>query len=140
MTEDDCHVYHPDAEIGFNCKIHNSAELYPGIVVGSRCKIQGGAYLFRGVILEDDVFIGPCVCFTNVINPRAWIPRMDEIRRTLVKRGAKYRGKCYYRLWSDYRPICYDWGRRGSYKERGRLCSCGRCSCKTDWICRQRRQ
>lgn len=90
MTDNyhNCQPGQNGTEIGPNCIIHSSAEIYPGVVVGDGCKIQGGAYIFKGVVLEEDVFVGPCVCFTNIHNPRAWIPRMDEIRQTLVKRGA----------------------------------------------------
>lgn len=60
----------------------------PDVRIGHGCKIQNNVSVYSGVTLEDDVFCGPSAVFTNVINPRAFIPRMDEIRPTLVRRGA----------------------------------------------------
>jgi UDP-2-acetamido-3-amino-2,3-dideoxy-glucuronate N-acetyltransferase len=56
--------------------------------VGNGCKIQNNVSIYKGVNLEDNVFCGPSMVFTNVFNPRAHIPRMDELRPTLVKKGA----------------------------------------------------
>ena len=60
----------------------------PDVIVGDGCKIQNNVSIYKGVSLEDDVFCGPSMVFTNVINPRAHIRRMDEARPTLVRRGA----------------------------------------------------
>lgn len=62
--------------------------IYPGTIVGDKCKIQAGALLFEGVVLKDHVFIGPGVVFTNVKNPRAWIPRRNKFETTIVKKWA----------------------------------------------------
>ncbi len=56
--------------------------------MGDRCKVQNNVSVYKGVTLEDEVFCGPSMVFTNVYNPRAAIRRMDEIRPTLVKKGA----------------------------------------------------
>jgi UDP-2-acetamido-3-amino-2,3-dideoxy-glucuronate N-acetyltransferase len=60
----------------------------PGVIVGDRVKIQNNVSLYTGVELEDEVFCGPSMVFTNVINPRSSIVRRNEYRRTVVKRGA----------------------------------------------------
>jgi UDP-2-acetamido-3-amino-2,3-dideoxy-glucuronate N-acetyltransferase len=76
------------ARIGANCTIGEGVHIGPNVVVGNGCKIQNGAQLFEGVELEDDVFVGPHVVFTNVRYPRAHVPRRDQFEKTLVKRGA----------------------------------------------------
>ncbi|MFC1866664.1 acyltransferase [Thermodesulfobacteriota bacterium] len=60
----------------------------PDVTVGNRVKIQNNVSVFKGVTLEDGVFCGPSMVFTNVYNPRSYIPRKDDLRPTLVKEGA----------------------------------------------------
>ena len=60
----------------------------PNVKVGNGCKIQNNVSLYEGVILEDEVFCGPSMVFTNVFNPRSAIPRINELRPTLIKKGA----------------------------------------------------
>lgn len=74
--------------IGDNCQIGHCCYIDKDVLIGSGVKIQNHVSIFTGVEIEDDVFIGPNVTFTNVKNPRAWIPRMDEMKRTLIKKGA----------------------------------------------------
>src|SRR3954463_10979919 len=76
------------ARIGRHCNIGQNVVISPGVVVGDNVKIQNNVSVYTGVILEDDVFCGPSVVFTNVINPRSHVPRKDEYRSTLVGRGA----------------------------------------------------
>lgn len=76
------------ASIGEDCNIGQNVVVGPGAVIGNRCKVQNNVSVYPGVTLEDGVFCGPSMVFTNVYNPRAEIPRMDEARPTLVKRGA----------------------------------------------------
>jgi UDP-2-acetamido-3-amino-2,3-dideoxy-glucuronate N-acetyltransferase len=77
-----------DSKIGERCNIGQNVVISPGCVVGNNAKIQNNVSIYTGVILEDDVFCGPSMVFTNVINPRAHIERKDEYKRTLVCRGA----------------------------------------------------
>ena len=77
-----------EARIGSECTIGDGVHVGPKVRVGNGCKIQNGAQLFEGVTLEDDVFIGPCVTFTNVRYPRAFVSRKDKFEPTRVKRGA----------------------------------------------------
>ena len=60
----------------------------PGVKIGDRVKIQNNVSVYTGVELEDDVFCGPSMVFTNVINPRSHVERKDEYKRTLVRQGA----------------------------------------------------
>ena len=74
--------------IGTNCNIGQNVVISPGVIIGNNVKIQNNVSLYTGVICEDDVFIGPSVVFTNVINPRSAISRQDQYKKTLVKTGA----------------------------------------------------
>jgi len=77
-----------DSTIGRHCNIGQNVVISPGCVVGNNVKIQNNVSVYTGVVLEDDVFCGPSMVFTNVINPRSHVERKDEYRQTLVKRGA----------------------------------------------------
>jgi UDP-2-acetamido-3-amino-2,3-dideoxy-glucuronate N-acetyltransferase len=76
------------ARIGKNCIIGQNVFIGSGAILGSNIKIQNNVSIYEGVILEDDVFCGPSMVFTNVFNPRSFISRKKEFRKTLVKRGA----------------------------------------------------
>src|SRR5262249_37344551 len=76
------------SRIGKNCKIGQNVVIGPNAVVGNGVKIQNNVSVYEGVTLEDDVFCGPSMVFTNVYNPRSEIVRKDEYRPTLVRRGA----------------------------------------------------
>jgi UDP-2-acetamido-3-amino-2,3-dideoxy-glucuronate N-acetyltransferase len=76
------------SKIGGQCTIGQNVMIGPDVHIGSRCKIQNNVSVYRGVLLEDEVFCGPSVVFTNVLNPRAFIDRMNELRPTVVRQGA----------------------------------------------------
>jgi UDP-2-acetamido-3-amino-2,3-dideoxy-glucuronate N-acetyltransferase len=76
------------ARIGRRCNIGQNVVVSPDVVIGDNVKIQNNVSVYTGVVLEDDVFCGPSMVFTNVINPRSHVSRRDEYRETLVKRGA----------------------------------------------------
>ena len=76
------------ARIGRNCIIGQNAFISSGAILGNNIKIQNDVSIFDGVILEDDVFCGPSMVFTNVFNPRSFISRRKEFRQTVVGRGA----------------------------------------------------
>ena len=82
-----CHVM-SGAQVGENCVIGQNVFISSKAIVGNNIKIQNNVSVFDGVILEDGVFCGPSMVFTNVFNPRSFISRMKELRKTLVKRGA----------------------------------------------------
>lgn len=74
-------------KIGRNCNIGQNVVVSPQVVLGDNVKVQNNVSIYTGVVCEDDVFIGPSVVFTNVINPRSAIPRKDKYKSTLMKRG-----------------------------------------------------
>ena len=76
------------ARIGRRCNIGQNVVVSPQVVIGDNVKIQNNVSIYTGVVLEDDVFCGPSMVFTNVVNPRSHVSRKDEFRPTLVKRGA----------------------------------------------------
>lgn len=80
--------------IGKSCNIGQNVVVSPDVTIGNHCKIQNNVSLYTGVILEDYVFCGPSMVFTNVMNPRCEIPRRDEYRQTVVKRGASLGANC----------------------------------------------
>ena len=82
-----CHLM-PGCEVGEDCSLGQNVVVMPGVRVGRNAKIQNNVSLYEGVELEDDVFCGPSMVFTNVLNPRSHVSRKHEYRRTLVRRGA----------------------------------------------------
>jgi UDP-2-acetamido-3-amino-2,3-dideoxy-glucuronate N-acetyltransferase len=76
------------ARIGRNCSLGQNVFVGNRVVIGDNVKIQNNVSVYDDVVLEDDVFCGPSMVFTNVLNPRAHIPRKHEYKSTLVKRGA----------------------------------------------------
>ena len=82
-----CHVM-PGAVIGRRCSLGQNVVVMGGTRIGDNVKIQNNVSIYEGVVLEDDVFCGPSMVFTNVINPRSAVSRKDEYRQTLVRRGA----------------------------------------------------
>jgi UDP-2-acetamido-3-amino-2,3-dideoxy-glucuronate N-acetyltransferase len=74
--------------IGDNCNLGQNVVVSPGVVIGNNVKIQNNVSIYTGVICEDDVFLGPSMVFTNVINPRSAINRKSEFLKTLVGKGA----------------------------------------------------
>ena len=74
--------------IGEKCSLGQNVVVSPDVVLGNNVKVQNNVSIYTGVICEDDVFLGPSMVFTNVINPRSAIIRRDEFKKTLVKKGA----------------------------------------------------
>jgi UDP-2-acetamido-3-amino-2,3-dideoxy-glucuronate N-acetyltransferase len=84
----------PRARIGRRCNIGQNVVISPDVVIGDNVKIQNNVSVYTGVVLEDDVFCGPSMVFTNVVNPRSHVPRRDEYRATRVGRGASLGANC----------------------------------------------
>lgn len=89
----DCKVWHfchimKDAHIGHNCILGQNVFIAPGVKIGNYVKIQNNVSVYTGVVVEDDVFLGPSMVFTNVINPRSFIERKEEFLPTIVRKGA----------------------------------------------------
>ncbi|MEO8149317.1 MAG: acyltransferase [Bacteroidia bacterium] len=78
----------PNCKIGMNCNIGQNVVVSPDVVLGNNVKVQNNVSIYTGVICEDDVFLGPSMVFTNVINPRSAVARKNEYKTTLVKQGA----------------------------------------------------
>ena len=82
------------SKIGKSCKIGQNVVIGPNVTVGDGVKVQNNVSVYEGVTLEDYVFCGPSMVFTNVFNPRSEIPRMGELKPTLVKKGATLGANC----------------------------------------------
>jgi UDP-2-acetamido-3-amino-2,3-dideoxy-glucuronate N-acetyltransferase len=80
--------------LGENCNIGQNVVISPEVVIGKNAKIQNNVSVYTGVICEDDVFMGPSMVFTNVINPRSAVNRKAEYMKTYVKRGATFGANC----------------------------------------------
>ena len=96
---DDTRIWHwvhvsAQARIGSRCSLGQNVYVGNDVIVGNNVKIQNNVSVYDAVTLEDDVFCGPSMVFTNVYNPRAAVIRKDEYRRTLVKKGATLGANC----------------------------------------------
>ena len=88
-----CHVM-GGARIGPGCVLGQNVFVAKGVVLGRNCKVQNNVSLYEGVELEDDVFCGPSMVFTNVVNPRSHVARRSEFRPTVVRKGATLGANC----------------------------------------------
>ena len=77
-----------DSQLGENCNVGQNVVISPGVILGNNVKVQNNVSIYTGVVCEDDVFLGPSMVFTNIINPRSAIVRRDKFVKTLVKKGA----------------------------------------------------
>ncbi len=78
----------PNCTLGENCNIGQNVVVSPDVFLGKNVKVQNNVSIYTGVICEDDVFLGPSMVFTNVMNPRSAVNRKNEYLKTVVKRGA----------------------------------------------------
>lgn len=78
----------PNCTIGENCNIGQNVVISPEVILGKNVKIQNNVSIYTGVICEDDVFLGPSMVFTNVLNPRSAVNRRNQYTKTIVKKGA----------------------------------------------------
>jgi UDP-2-acetamido-3-amino-2,3-dideoxy-glucuronate N-acetyltransferase len=77
-----------NSKLGEKCNLGQNVVISPHVVLGNNVKVQNNVSVYTGVICEDDVFLGPSMVFTNVINPRSFINRKEEFRETRVRKGA----------------------------------------------------
>ena len=82
-----CHLMN-SCKVGAFCKLGQNVYIDANVIIGNGVKIQNNVSVFNGVIVEDDVFLGPSMVFTNVINPRSFIERKNMFKKTLVRKGA----------------------------------------------------
>ncbi|MCK5343077.1 MAG: N-acetyltransferase [Candidatus Heimdallarchaeota archaeon] len=78
-----------DCKIGENCNIGQNVVISPDVILGNNVKVQNNVSIYTGVICDDDVFLGPSMVFTNVVNPRSAVIRKDQFLKTHVRRGAR---------------------------------------------------
>ena len=78
----------PTAILGERCNLGQNVVVSPGVILGNNVKVQNNVSIYTGVICEDDVFLGPSMVFTNILNPRSAIVRRDQYVETLVEKGA----------------------------------------------------
>lgn len=78
----------PSCKIGENCNLGQNVVVSPEVVLGNNVKVQNNVSIYTGVICEDDVFLGPSMVFTNIVNPRSAVVRKDQYVKTLVRKGA----------------------------------------------------
>ena len=78
----------PNCTLGENCNLGQNVVISPQVVLGNNVKVQNNVSIYTGVICDDDVFLGPSMVFTNVINPRSAVNRRDQYLKTHVGRGA----------------------------------------------------
>ncbi len=78
----------PNCVIGENCNIGQNVVVSPEVILGNNVKVQNNVSIYTGVVCEDDVFLGPSMVFTNIVNPRSAVIRRGEYVRTVVKKGA----------------------------------------------------
>ena len=81
-----CHIL-SDSKIGSNCSFGQNCVVGPKVNIGSGVKVQNNVSIYEGVEIEDDVFLGPSMVFTNVVNPRSFIARKEEFKKTVLKKG-----------------------------------------------------
>ncbi|MDC1030151.1 acyltransferase [Flavobacteriaceae bacterium] len=89
----DCKIWHfcnllHNTKLGYKCSVGQNCVIGPNVILGNNVKVQNNVSIYEGVECEDDVFLGPSMVFTNVINPRAFISRKNEFKKTLIKKGA----------------------------------------------------
>ena len=92
IIENNTNIWHfshilSGSNIGSNCSFGQNCVIGPKVTIGNGVKVQNNVSIYEGVEIEDDVFLGPSMVFTNVINPRAFIQRKDEFKKTLLKKG-----------------------------------------------------
>ena len=89
---ENCKIWHfshilSGSVIGEGCSFGQNCVVGPNVQMGKNCKVQNNVSVYEGVVCEDDVFLGPSMVFTNVVNPRAFINRREEFKTTLLKKG-----------------------------------------------------
>jgi UDP-2-acetamido-3-amino-2,3-dideoxy-glucuronate N-acetyltransferase len=97
----------PDCVIGNNCNIGQNVVISPEVILGNNVKVQNNVSIYTGVICEDDVFLGPSMVFTNVINPRSAVNRRGQYSKTTVKKGASIGANATIVCGNDLGEYCF---------------------------------
>jgi UDP-2-acetamido-3-amino-2,3-dideoxy-glucuronate N-acetyltransferase len=113
----------PNCTIGQNCNIGQNVVVSSGVTLGNNVKVQNNVSIYTGVDCEDDVFLGPSMVFTNVINPRSAVNRRGQYLKTKVKRGASIGANATIVCGHDIGEFAFIWSRGGGNKNRETLCT-----------------
>lgn len=97
----------PNCEMGINCNVGQNCVISPDVKLGDNVKIQNNVSIYTGVICEDDVFLGPSMVFTNVINPRSAVNRRNDYQKTTVKKGATIGANATIVCGNDLGEYCF---------------------------------
>lgn len=97
----------PNAVLGENCNVGQNVVISPEVVLGNNVKVQNNVSIYTGVVCEDDVFLGPSMVFTNVINPRSAVVRRDQYLKTKVKKGASIGANATIVCGNDLGEYCF---------------------------------
>lgn len=97
----------PNAVLGENCNVGQNVVISPEVVLGNNVKVQNNVSIYTGVVCEDDVFLGPSMVFTNVINPRSAVVRRDQYLKTTVKKGASIGANATIVCGNDLGEYCF---------------------------------
>lgn len=123
------------AVIGNNCSFGQNVNVSNNVKIGNGVKVQNNVAIYEGVELEDYVFCGPSMVFTNDLTPRAKYPKGSVgYKKNVVKRRSNSRGKCDNCMWTYNWKVGDDRGRSSCYKRCSRLCIDGRSTGKTNWM------
>lgn len=129
-----CHVQ-SGAVIGENCSFGQNVNIASNVTIGNGVKVQNNVSIYEGVELEDYVFCGPSMVFTNDLTPRAKYPKGSAgYKKNSGKTGCYHRCKCHCCLWTYYRQLGTDRFRSSCNQECAVPCTDGRSSCTSDWM------
>ncbi|MDA9312073.1 acetyltransferase [Vicingaceae bacterium] len=101
-----CHVM-SNSVLGENCSVGQNCVILPEVILGNNVKVQNNVSIYTGVICEDDVFLGPSMVFTNVMNPRSAIVRRDQYTKTVVKKGVSIGANATIVCGNDLGKYCF---------------------------------
>ena len=97
----------PKCTLGENCNIGQNVVISPDVILGANVKVQNNVSIYTGVICEDDVFLGPSMVFTNILNPRSAVVRKSEYLRTTVRKGASIGANATIVCGNDLGEYCF---------------------------------
>ena len=120
--------------IGEKCNIGQNVVVSPDVTLGKNVKVQNNVSIYTGVICEDDVFLGPSMVFTNVINPRSAVNRKAEYMKTLVKRGASIGANATIVCGHDIGEFAFIGAGAVITKRSSCICFDGWKPCQTNWM------
>jgi len=101
-----CHIM-PNSTLGERCNVGQNCVISPEVILGNNVKIQNNVSIYSGVVCEDDVFLGPSMVFTNIMNPRSAIVRRDQYTRTTVRKGASIGANATIVCGNDLGMYCF---------------------------------